>query len=390
HGCLTNVFDSNVPILLRHRLESVKLLPPPPGANKPEAYGVVTQEAVARAEVQAPNRNRAVCLTVTADSRDKGLPSSWSAAVDQMCAGELDNTRRLVFIAAGNIREELHTEEYTYHEFNCSKAGIEDPGQSWNALTVGAVTDKVFIKDPEYQDWQPVAESGDLCPRSRTSLAWPEENHPGWPLKPDIVMEGGNYAEHEGERVTLDDLSLLTTIVHPTGRLLETTSDTSPATAAAARFAAILWSHYPRFWPETVRGLMVHSARWTPKMLAHYPGEKKSQVQQCLRCYGYGVPQLQKALWSAENAVTLIYEGELQPYQKPGSEVVTKEMHLHELPWPKEVLEGLSETTVSMRVTLSYFIEPSPGRRGWTNKHRYQSHGLRFDVIRPLEGVDEF
>jgi len=43
-----------------------------------------------------------------------------------------------------------------------------------------------------------------------------------------------------------------------------------------------------------------------------------------------------------------------------------------------------------MRVTLSYFIEPNPGRRGWTRKHRYQSHGLRFDVKRPLETDDEF
>lgn len=38
-----------------------------------------------------------------------------------------------------------------------------------------------------------------------------------------------------------------------------------------------------------------------------------------------------------------------------------------------------------MRVTLSYFIEPSPGRRGWTRKHRYQSHGLRFEIKHPLE-----
>jgi hypothetical protein len=43
-----------------------------------------------------------------------------------------------------------------------------------------------------------------------------------------------------------------------------------------------------------------------------------------------------------------------------------------------------------MRVTLSYFIEPSPGRRGWTRKHRYQSHGLRFDVKRPEESEDDF
>ena len=41
------------------------------------------------------------------------------------------------------------------------------------------------------------------------------------------------------------------------------------------------------------------------------------------------------------------------------------------------------------RVTLSYFIEPNPARRGW-RKHRYASHGLRFDVKTPLESLDEF
>jgi hypothetical protein len=65
-------------------------------------------------------------------------------------------------------------------------------------------------------------------------------------------------------------------------------------------------------------------------------------------------------------------------------------MHLHQLPWPQEVLESLGETEVRMRITLSYFIEPSPGRRGWKRKHRYQSHGLRFDVKRPTETIQEF
>ena len=60
------------------------------------------------------------------------------------------------------------------------------------------------------------------------------------------------------------------------------------------------------------------------------------------------------------------------------------------IPWPTEALMDLRETTVSMRVTLSYFVEPSPGRKGWGKKHRFQSHGLRFDVVRPLETADQF
>jgi hypothetical protein len=67
-----------------------------------------------------------------------------------------------------------------------------------------------------------------------------------------------------------------------------------------------------------------------------------------------------------------------------------REMHLHELPWPKDVLEELGQTPVRLRVTLSYFIEPNPGRRGWQKRHRYASHGLRFDLKFPTETIDDF
>jgi hypothetical protein len=43
-----------------------------------------------------------------------------------------------------------------------------------------------------------------------------------------------------------------------------------------------------------------------------------------------------------------------------------------------------------MRVTLSYFIEPNPARRGWKKRYQYASHGLRFDVKGPTESVPEF
>jgi hypothetical protein len=43
-----------------------------------------------------------------------------------------------------------------------------------------------------------------------------------------------------------------------------------------------------------------------------------------------------------------------------------------------------------MRATLPYFIEPSPGARGWAPRYGYQSHGLRFAVRNPLETVAAF
>ena len=54
------------------------------------------------------------------------------------------------------------------------------------------------------------------------------------------------------------------------------------------------------------------------------------------------------------------------------------------------MLESLGETPVTLRVTLSYFIEPNPGERGLADKYAYQSHALRFAVRRPLENEAAF
>ena len=75
--------------------------------------------------------------------------------------------------------------------------------------------------------------------------------------------------------------------------------------------------------------------------------------------------------------------------RETGKQPTLRDMHLHNLPWPRDVLEDMGETQVEMRVTLSYFIEPNPSRRGHS-RYRYESHGLRFDVKRPLESIDNF
>jgi len=125
-------------------------------------------------------------------------------------------------------------------------------------------------------------------------------------------------------------------------------------------------------------------------MIDRFPGDSKTAAHQRLRCYGYGVPDLHRAINSAENAVSLVFEGALQPFQKKRSEPRTYQMHVHQLPWPADVLQGLGAARVRMRVTLSYFIEPSPGSVGWKVNTRYASHGLRFDVIRPTENLEGF
>src|SRR3546814_12194087 len=93
---------------------------------------------------------------------------------------------------------------------------------------------------------------------------------------------------------------------------------------------------------------------------------------------------------SADNSLTLIAQGVIQPFFKEDGTVKTREMRLHALPWPIDILRDLENAPVRMRVTLSHFIEPSPGARGWTSKYGYQSYGLRFAVKTPLEGRRAF
>jgi hypothetical protein len=155
--------------------------------------------------------------------------------------------------------------------------------------------------------------------------------------------------------------------------------------------AAQILADRPELWPETVRALLVHAAQWTFTMRNHLPAiPSQTDKRTLIRRYGYGVPDLSRAIRSLSNDVTMVIEGNVQPYDGSEGAVKTKDMILHDLPWPGEALEALGQTVVQMKVTLSYFIEPNPGERGWTQRHRYSSHGLRFAVKRSEENLNAF
>ena len=85
YGDLLPLLGSNQAVALTHCLESVKILADGV-TNEPRLDGAITGESIARAEVSSPTRRRAVCMAVTSDAgTNRGRPSSWSAAVDQLC-----------------------------------------------------------------------------------------------------------------------------------------------------------------------------------------------------------------------------------------------------------------------------------------------------------------
>jgi hypothetical protein len=391
-GNLAEALASHDPLEVAHRLESVKLLPKD-GDNGGDTrhHGYLTTEAVARPEITAPQRHRVFSMAVTArDNRDRGRPSAWSAAIDRLAADSegQGGTPRLFVISAGNVIDPNAWAEYPASN---TSDGIHDPGQSWNALTVGAATNLVQITEPDARGYQPIAPAGGLSPFSTTSATW--QSH--WPLKPDVVFEGGNAAKDAFGAVWMPSLSLLTASSKPEERLFTTTNATSAAAALAARMAAELMAEYPELWPETIRALIVRSAEWTDAMRqAFLPANgqpTKTDIAQLVRHCGFGVPDLNRALWSMENSLTMVCEEWLHPFRREGRKAPTlRDMNLHRLPWPLQELEALGATQVEMRVTLSYFIEPNPSERGFSTRYRYESHGLRFDVKRPSESEADF
>lgn len=379
YGDLRKPLGTGSPVRLTHRLESVKIIGPG-RSNDPELYGKVTAEAVARAEIQAPNRKRIHSMSVaSSEERDAGKPSAWSAELDNLSIGSetSDLSQKRLFITCAGNRDFRRGSADFFPESLTD--GVHSPGQSWNALTVGACTHLCVVHDPTFRGWQVLADSGDLSPSSTTSCSWERQ----WPIKPELVFEGGNaiFDPASGAIDAHDDLSVLTTHHQVTGRSLCMSGETSAATAQVAQCAAILQEAYPTAWPETIRGLLVHSSEWTQAMLNRVPGRSRSAVLQRLRCFGYGVPNMERARYSLRNGLTLIAQDQMRPYE--GGQ--TKEMKFHRLPWPKQALLDLGETPVKLRVTLSYFIEANPARRGWVKKHRYASHGYRLDLQGPLE-----
>lgn len=375
-GNLQKALESLEEIVIDHTLESYKILPPK-GKNDPEFYGAITTESVSDLIINNPHKKRIICMAVTAPIYETGdgSPSSWSASIDELTSGYIDGMKKLFVVSAGNVDD--RNDWANYPDSNIVST-VQNPGQSWNAITVGSYTEICTVNPEQYGEVSVLAKPGELSPYSSTSVIWDNK----WPIKPEIVLEGGNVIKdsfgcYGGE----DDLSLLTTNFQPTRNQFTTIWATSASTGQAAWMSAQLQSMYPSAWPETIRALLIHSAEWTKSMRKQFlEGKSKTDYRKLLRTCGYGVPNLDRAIQCANNSVNLIIQDELQPFDKQNGRYITKDMHIHEIPWPKEVLEQLFNTEVQMKITLSYFIEPGPGEVGWKNKYRYASCALRFDV----------
>ncbi len=376
-GDLADADSGNSPIQLSASLESV-VVTAPVGGNDVPAYDAI-QKAIEL--VESEEAARVFCLAQTAAGEpEDGRPTSTSAVVDKLAYADGKNTR-LICVAVGNV-DHSDSEPYQVAEYieRNRRHGIQSPAQALNALSIGAFTNKANGTVPL------VAPAGDLSPTSRTSQEWIARAA----RKPDIVMEGGNFQIDRGgifSRPSARNL-VLTTSRAASSSPLAMTGETSAATAAAAHLASRLMARYPSFRTETIRGMMVHSAEWTPAMVAQLTDLGRSNSVSdpwatLLSRFGWGTPNEQRLFSSTESDMTLIVEDSLRPYELSDSDQLRlREMKYFKLPWPTAELRALNQTEVEMRCTLSYFIEPDPNAIARNRYDRYPSHRLKFDLRR--------
>lgn len=385
YGDLTDVIYNNQRVRITSDLTSVKMLSLNEGErNMPDMYALVTEDAIHIGRNSGAN---ILCSAVT--DRDNEVKdakaSSTSSAIDDSLYnnGACDS---ILLISAGNVErmDRLQYPDYLYLK------NIQDPAQAWNAITVGAYTKKVAIGNPAYRGLRAIAPADGLSPFSSTSIQWGANA-----IKPEIVMEGGNAVQGIADSLdTPDDLSLV--VAHGGNGLVPgrfgAFNATSAATGLAARLASKIKYYNCDLSALSIRALLIHSAEWTDQMKALCSDAHGNlNVKTILHSCGYGVPNEQKAIVSSDSRVTFIAEDTIKPFVLgAGNKLKFGKMNLYQMPWPKDLLAGMDEQSVRLKITLSYYIKPSPGLRSQLNKYSFQSIRLKFDVCGAHESRREF
>ena len=356
----------------RNRLQNIRILVRDQTSDDDrEFWPERTERAVLEAENTGLGR-RVFNFSIGAINPEAGRPTSWSLAMDLLAFN--DGLGRLMVTSAGNANVSPFRAEYPHLNL---ATPLDDPAHAVNVITTGAITERDSLPaDAQHGTLQPLAACGQLSPYSACDLGGVR------PIKPDVVVEGGNCApDGTLPNVGIEALSIVTTSrKHVQGRPLDITYATSPAAANTSGLLGGIWRVNQTRRPETVRGLLIHSARWSPALRSQFPNRRD-----LLRAVGYGVPRQEAAAYSSRTRPTLIVEDVLYPGQRDEEGALIRPVHFYQLPLPSEQLLALGEQEVELAVTLSFFVEPNESSR-----RSYAGAMLRWDMQGPAEGQEQF
>lgn len=245
---------------------------------------------------------------------------------------ELSKELNLIFVvSAGNNDLDVFDNYPDYLlDKTTDQAKIIDPATSALSLTVGALSKhntKIGLFDCKEDYPSPITRVG-----------------PGYKgmIKPELVEDGGGGFGEESDVITINPNWIRE------GRLFTLVSGTSFSAPKVSNYIARLINEYPQKSHNLIKALLISSASIPlkterPEPLSEidiYETDKKGM--DILKIYGYGKPNLEKAIYSEGNRVLLIRENVIK----------LKQIHFYPFYLPKEFIEVAGDKQIS--VTLVF------------------------------------
>ncbi|MCE2893675.1 MAG: S8 family peptidase [Flammeovirgaceae bacterium] len=242
---------------------------------------------------------------------------------------------------------------------------LANPAQSSFAITVGSICHDGY----EDMDKKSFGERDQPSSFSRAGLGL-------WGMiKPDVVEYGGDWVREKNNDPNLS-LEAATTIQtvrstlnggHAIGKDVVGTSFSAPK---VAHILAQLQNAFPSEPVNLYRALLVQSAR-LPEAAFLNP------TLDAIKSFGYGVPNLHRALENSERRVTLVNSGSVAP----------KKANVYLVKIPEQMRGPAEDYDVLMEVTLAFMAEPRRTRR---RTNSYLSTWLDWHSSKHNETHDQF
>jgi len=273
---------------------------------------------------------------------------------------ELSKDYGVVFVvSAGNINDWfLNREYYIKHYPNYliddsnNYSRIIEPATASLAITVGSVF-SISDLDESFRHFRRFEVKNFPSPFSRVGFGYKGM------LKPELVENGGGS-------VAQDSSDLVITL-NPEwiseGRLFTKDCGTSFSAPKIAHYIAKLMNKYTMYSPNLIKALLISSAE-IPKEEERPEELKDADFRDILRIYGYGIPNLNRAMYSERSRVLLLRENKIK----------LNSVHLYAIYLPDEFVKTNGKKKIS--VTLVY--DPPTNR----NRSDYLGVSMEFHLFR--------
>ncbi|MCB0177059.1 MAG: S8 family peptidase [Anaerolineae bacterium] len=365
--------------------------------SSPQLHPLQFPKALIREVVEVfhqplPQRCKIFNLSIGTVPHPQQAISNWAEEIDN-CSARSD---LLFVISAGDLTSaelvELMTGGATYPAYLLSpKTRLRDPGQAYNALTVGALTpipptlpwpSAPFLAQPEHP-----------APFTRSGLLQ------FGPVKPDVVETGGNW--QKDDLTALPESAILVAnrnyVTGQADQPLGFQTGVGLAAAQVTHLAGRIQARYPNATANLIRALIVNSAAWPAEFIHSLTGPTEAALGDALtkedrhtllRLCGYGRPRPEQALSSNAHCLVFIAEDEFSwtVEDKNSSGRYPAKVSFFAIRFEPDDLFNLPPATrLRVSVTLTY----NPAVRK-TQRRRYQAVDMRWELRRREEPSDDF